>query len=134
MNAQNTNPSMTELFGEVISRYTRAQAIEDGFLADISPLAKEYGIIYPVAISNGITALVEDAVNKGGKDFNGVVWDILTMLKWAIKNAGNTSRLDFSVRIWNKHTGKDKVIFMYAVCGAGDALEPVITIMLPNED
>lgn len=128
------NNSLTELFGEVISRYTRAQAIEDGYLADISTLAKEYGIIYPTSISTGVLSLVEDAVNKGGKDWQGVVWDILTMLKWGIKRAGNTARIDFEVRIWSKYTGRDKVVRMYAVCGAGDSLEPVITIMLPNED
>lgn len=124
----------TELFGEVISRYTRAEAIEDGVLFDISTLAKEAGFKYPVAISTGIYNLIEEAVNKGGKDFQGVVLDIVTMLKLAIKKNYSGSRCDFKVRIWSKYTGKDKLTDMYSICGPGDTAEPVITIMLPGED
>ena len=32
----NNQATMTEIFGEVISVYTRAQAIEDGVLADMN--------------------------------------------------------------------------------------------------
>ena len=34
---------------EIIYAYTRAQAIEDGVLADVSEVAKEAGFRYPVA-------------------------------------------------------------------------------------
>lgn len=119
---------------DIICQYTRKEAIEDGVLADISELAKDAGFKYPVAISTGIISLIEDAVNKGGKDWNGVVWDILTMLLYYIKRSSGGARTDFDVLIWSKYTGKDKLMKMYAVCGGGDNFEPVITIMLPNED
>jgi len=35
---------MSDYFGEVISTYSRAQALEDGVLADVSEMAKEAGI------------------------------------------------------------------------------------------
>ena len=45
-------PEMTnELFGEVISNYSRAQAIEDGVLVDVSATAKETGIKFPVGMT-----------------------------------------------------------------------------------
>jgi type I site-specific restriction endonuclease len=35
--------SMTDLFGEVIHSYTRADAIDDGYLVDVSDVAREAG-------------------------------------------------------------------------------------------
>ena len=35
----------------VISSYTRAEAIEDGVLVDVSKVAREAGIKYPVAVT-----------------------------------------------------------------------------------
>ena len=43
--------SLTEIFGEPISTYTRAEAIEDGVLVDVSETAAEAGITFPVAIT-----------------------------------------------------------------------------------
>ena len=40
------------VFGDVIFSYTRKQAIEDGVLVDITEMAKEAGIKYPVAITS----------------------------------------------------------------------------------
>ena len=41
----NTSNEQTaeSFFGNIISTYTRAQAIEDGVLIDVSPIAKEAG-------------------------------------------------------------------------------------------
>ena len=36
---------------EVIDAYTRAQALEDGVLVDVSEMAKEAGIKFPVALT-----------------------------------------------------------------------------------
>ena len=51
------------LFGPVIYAYTRAQAIEDGVLADVTETAKEAGFKLPVAVwpcSPGAAAWVVD--------------------------------------------------------------------------
>ncbi len=45
-----TDP-VTELFGEVISTYSRAHAIEDGVLIDAGEMAKEAGFRFHVAIT-----------------------------------------------------------------------------------
>ena len=39
---------------EVISSYSRAQAIEDGVLVDVSTVAKEAGIKFPVAMTAAV--------------------------------------------------------------------------------
>ena len=45
-----TDP-LTEFFGEVISTYSRAQAIEDGVLVDAGEMATEVGFRIPVALT-----------------------------------------------------------------------------------
>ncbi len=43
------NNSAESFFGNVISTYTRAQAIEDGVLVDAGSMAQEAGFKWPVA-------------------------------------------------------------------------------------
>lgn len=117
-------------FGPVIFSYTRKQAIEDGVLTDITEIAKQAGFKYPVAISTGVLSLVNDGV-KVGRDYNGIVWDILNVLKVAARKTGG-SRADFKVLIWNGK--KDIPHDLYSICGPGDDRAPVVTIMLPDED
>jgi len=45
-----------ELFGPVIDAYSRAQAIEDGVLVDVSATAREAGLRYPVALTRAVAA------------------------------------------------------------------------------
>ncbi len=116
---------VAEVFGEIISSYSRAQAIEDGVLVDVSKLAAEYGITYPVARSLGVHAMCGPP--KGSiQDYTGRVWDVLTMFRSAAKQGG--AQVSFTVKI-----GRERITFK-AICGPGDSAEPVITIMLPEED
>ena len=43
--------SVESFFGNVISTYTRAQAIEDGVLVDVGSTAQEAGFKWPVALT-----------------------------------------------------------------------------------
>ena len=120
---------------QIIDRCTRAELIDDGVLTDITALAKEAGFKFPVAISAGIVTLINDAISKGWKDWDGIVWDILNVLNYKIKfGPKDNSRIDFKVAIWSKYTNNDQDVEMYSQVGPGDDMEPVITIMLPNED
>jgi len=144
-----------DFFGEVIYSYTRAQAIDDGVLVDLSDpsftfrrglnILKEAGIKFPLAMTQ--TAFARTVQELGeplppAQDLSGRLWDVLTMLKFAIKNGGNENTLSFSVCVWNwvyaagKRTERTKqeTVQLKAVCGPGDNAEPVITVMLPDED
>ncbi|HEV8714223.1 MAG TPA: DUF6573 family protein, partial [Candidatus Binatia bacterium] len=44
----------TDKDAEIISLYTRSQAIEDGFLVDVSVLARESGFKWPVAVTRRV--------------------------------------------------------------------------------
>ncbi len=114
---------------ELIHSYSRAQAIEDGMLGDFSELGKEAGIVYPVAITSGMVAVINPSKYsiKSGQSFEGRLWDVFTMFKFYAKNNKGDTIL-FKVRI-----GRKNEIFK-AVVGPGDTSEPVITMMLRNED
>jgi len=121
---------------DIISVYTRAQAIDDGVLIDVSEIAREAGFKFPVAITCQLWAEViePDQASKAiGQDVNGRLWDILMVLRVAIRSAVNTDTVYFNP-IFVFNGGKPRAKQLKAVCSPGDNLEPVITIMLPNED
>jgi hypothetical protein len=120
-----------------IFTYTRAQAIADGVLIDVSKLAREAGFRYPVALTAGVWAECV-AVPEGvtGQDETGRLWDILTMLRFAIaRQKGDAQRIDFALHVRNDNReGDPPLVSLYALCGPGDNGEPVITVLLPGED
>ena len=56
------------------------------------------------------------------------------MLRWAIKSKEVTCELRFQLHVQNEENEPAELITLKAHCGPGDDAEPVITIMLPNED
>jgi hypothetical protein len=122
------------LFGEVISAYTREQAIADGVLIDVSETAKEAGIRYPTCLTRAVwNRYVEVPDNLPGQDREGRLWDILWMCRWGISRSKDSSELLFELHVANE-PGPAKPVTLKAICGPGDKAEPVITICLPEED
>jgi hypothetical protein len=123
---------------EVISSYSRAQGMEDGVLVDVSTTAREAGIKFPAALTRGAWAeAVEWTRTAGLQDESGRLWDVFTMFKDAIRRTnGQTDRVAFTVmRVPNRGKGlSPQKLQLIGVIGPGDTPEPVITIMLPNED
>src|ERR1041384_62970 len=91
-------------FGEVISSYSRQQAIEDGFLVDVSTVAKEAGIKFPTALTNAVWAeYVEVPAGVEAQDEQGRLWDILWMFRNAARHFdGDTLRFQLYVRNDNR--------------------------------
>ncbi|WP_458250666.1 DUF6573 family protein [Geobacter anodireducens] len=121
---------------DVISIYTRADAIADGTLVDLSGNFPDLcGIYrYPVACTAEVWALVEMAVSnkRHGNDYQGVVWDILYMSQRGVIRRPDPATCIFQVIITG--TGRRRLHTLKVICGPGDEGEPVITIMLPHED
>ena len=141
---------METVFGPVISTYSRQQAIEDGILVDLTQhptpqrpdlddlqkIVKEAGFVIPVAIT---AAAFEAAIMPiggelpAGQDFNGRLWDVLIVLRHAMRQHRELfARIDFTVSVFDGQKGND--VALAAIVGPGDHAEPVLTIMLPNED
>ncbi len=130
-----TETATDSVFGDVIYSYSRAQAIEDGVLVDVSETAREAGFKFPVALTAAAWAEAV-TVPKGvrGQDEAGRLWDVLSMLLFAIKaSRGGSSTLPFRLYVRNTNRGP-KLVALKSVCGPGDDAAPVITIMLPEED
>ena len=122
---------------EVIYAYTRAQALEDGVLVDVSEMAKEAGIKFPVALTSAVYGkYVEVPDGIAGQDEGGRLWDIVWMLRCAAGRCqGDTLYFQLYVRNHNRERlDNQDPVTLKAVCGPGDQGEPVITIMLPDED
>lgn len=133
--------SMEEIFGPVISKYTRAQAIEDGFLADVSEVAREAGITFPVAITTAVWEefIVPDPRSVPfGQSVQGRLWDTVWMLRCAItmpglRVQGSTESCVLFKVIYIMKERQRRTITLKAECGPGDSGEPVITIMKTDE-
>ena len=122
---------------DVIFEYPRTQAIEDGTLVDVSQLAKEAGFRFPVAITQGVSDLLtpNEAQERRGQSYDGRLWDVLNVLRYTIKSTREqTDRIEFKVLLHNRYTGKVQYAKLVSVCGPGDDAEPVLTVMLPDED
>lgn len=119
---------------EVVSSYTRKQALEDGFLADVSEMAREAGVKFPTAVSSAVYAMLEDIPkNMSYQSVSGRLWDLMWQLRCKIAASGGGDLIYFTM-IVHLGTSKKKTHEFYAKCHGGDNGEPVITVMLKGED
>ena len=130
------------IFGEVVSVYTRAQALADGVLIDVSEMAGEAGFRWPVAIT---AAAWEDCVAWSDTDNDRQVYQdqsgrlcyVLFMAAYAARTKANTdSQLLFELyRVpRDGRSIEAELTTLKLVVGPGDDAEPVMTILLPEED
>jgi hypothetical protein len=130
--------ALADLFGpgDVIVVCTRAEAIKDGALIDVTETAREAGFKVPVALTAGawercvkMTPAAEEACN----DVDGRLWDVLWMAYVAACSAPEAREVVYPVLVVTDSVIPEKVRLKLA-CGPGDEGEPVMTIMLPEED
>lgn len=121
--------------GEPIFSYSRAQAIEDGVLVDVTATAKEAGLRFPTALTAAVWGkYVEVPPGVECQDEKGRLWDILWMLQWAIRASNErSSTLHYQLRVRNDNK-KPKEVTLKCICGPDDDLAPCLTVMLPDED
>jgi hypothetical protein len=127
---------------DLIHSYSRAQAIADGVLVDVTDTAAEAGFKVPVAITRAAWAdCVEwndeiEARKATTQDESGRLWDVVWMAFVACRAPGEGQRRIFELhRAPREGRGNRPRRVSLAVCiGPGDDHYPVITIMQPNED
>lgn len=127
---------------DLIRSYSRAQAIADGVLVDVTGTAHEAGFKVPVAITRAAwadcvewTAEIE-ARKATTQDESGRLWDVLWMAFLASRAPGEGQRRMFEVyRVPREGRGnRPRRVSLAMFIGPGDDHMPVITIMQPNED
>ena len=106
-------------------------------LIDVSATAREAGFKYPVALTAAAwvkCVAVPSAVSC--QDEAGRLWDVLTMLRHAARGQPEGAReVRFGVHVRSDNRGRTPpLVRLKALCGPGDQGEPVLTVMLPDED
>ena len=132
---------------DLIHRYTRAQALEDGVLVDVSETAKDAGFRVPVAVTQTAWAdcvhwIEEDSARIVHQDESGRLWDVLWMAYVAARVNQNKSELLYRLTL-TRTEGRETVkgyrnvlvrdLVLKLHIGPGDDGEMVFTIMLPQE-
>jgi hypothetical protein len=124
-------------WGEVIYAYTRKQAIADGMQVEVTKVAQEAGIRFPVFLTRGVYdayVTVPDGVT--GQDESGRLFDIVWMLRFAIlRSKPGTDRLPVALYVRNDNV-RSRLVKLLATCGPLDLDDPrpALTIMLKDED
>ena len=131
------NLQSDSVFGEIIYAYTHAQAVADGVQVDVSTIAKEAGIRFPVFLTRAVfDAYVTMPTNVTGQDEAGRAWDLVWMLRFAVRTAPpELTRLPFALYVRNDNRAP-RLVKLVATCGPLDIddLRPATTVSLPDED
>jgi hypothetical protein len=134
---------------DIISVYTRTDAIRDGVLIPVTDLtpdepdfARQAGFVVPVCLTTAVANLIiptEREARDAGQDVKGRLWDVLSMARLhARRTAANETT--FPCIFWLAGTDRDvkragqKTLQLKAVIGPDDDGSPCLTIMLRTED
>ena len=127
---------LEEFFGETVFSYTREQAIKDGVLVDASASAIEFGFKVPVAITSAVwidCVSWDNNTQAMYQDESGRLADVLWMCYLAAQKTEGNQCL-FTVYRISKGAAEPTAIKLKSIVSGGDDGEPVLTIMLPEED
>ena len=122
---------------DVIHSYSRAQAIEDGVLVDVTATAREAGFKHHTVITEGVQGAcvtLTRAAREAGNDEKGRLWDVVFMASMAVRRARGGDRVSFKVAVVTEDAENPEEMGLYVHIGPGDKGEPVLTIMLDGED
>lgn len=121
---------------DLISMYTRNDALHDGTLIDVSKVAGEAGFKVPIALTMSAFRAIEPSSEEKcyGEDLRGRLHDLFWLMHLALRKKSHleASRIDFQMNLYQD--GKHTSLELQALLHPGDQGEPVITILLPNED
>jgi hypothetical protein len=127
---------------EIISTYSRAQAVEDGVLVDVSATMRQTGITTKTAMT---ATVFEDCVawtdtdskRQTYQDESGRLWDVLFMCSRVVRalNRAGDSVLFQVLRVPRGGRGtRPRLTTLKVVLGRDELDEWTLTAMFPNED
>lgn len=131
-------------FGEVISSYSRKQALEDGDLVDMTEWGSNSkgfhgGFTTPVAITRALWSDIDRKPLPHLQDVRGRAHDVLWMASLAVRgglkrgmisDSKRGGRVGFYVLM---QVGRKRKHFLNVDLGPGDSGEPVVTIGYPSD-
>jgi hypothetical protein len=126
--------------GPAIYGYSRAQAIADGVLVDVTTMSRQAGFNVPVALTSAawsdcVEWFDDDSSRQVHQDESGRLWDVLWMAHLAARRAHGDVVAFELYRVPRGGRGRvPRKVTLQMHIGPGDEAEPVITLMLPGED
>ena len=134
-NEANLTPDTPHM--ELVYAYTQAQAVADGVQVEVSNVAAEAGIRFPVFLTRTVfDAFVTVPEGVTGQDEARRLWDIVWMLHFAIrKSQHRQNRLPLALYVRNDNR-KPRLVKLIAFCGPLDidGAQSAFTVMMPDED
>ncbi len=112
-------------------RKTRRDAIDDGDLIEITRMAREIGIVYPLAVSARAAQCMVPYPNIPQETVTENLWDILHAFR---ENAMRTTDCEFEFQVSVYLNGLVPTLTFRATISPDDDGKPAITIMMPDED
>ena len=121
---------------DLIYAYSRAEALADGTLVDVTADAKEAGFRWPVAVSSALWAEIEAIPPKcaNWQSTSGRLWDVLSTAAFHAKLTPGDECHWTMLMDRNENGRRIKRLPVWSKIGPGDTPAPVITIMLEGED
>lgn len=125
----------------IIHAYSRAQALADEALIDVTPLAREAGFTYPVALTRAVWVgcVRWDSRRDGAlQDETGRLWDVLwpaaAAARHGLGRALGASSARYTLQRIPQGDVDPQPVQLVLTAGPGDGGEPVLTIHEPDED
>ncbi|MDD3932363.1 helix-turn-helix domain-containing protein [Methanoculleus sp. UBA303] len=112
-------------------RKTRRDAIDDGDLIEITRMGRDIGITFPLAVSARAAQSMVPFPNIPQETVTENLWDTLHAFR---DKARTTTEGEFEFQASIYLNGLVPTLTFRAAVSPGDDGEPVITIMLPDED
>lgn len=118
----------------IISSYSRAEALADGWLVDITEHARAAKFQYPTAVTATVwKSCVEVDDDDRTRSEPVRLWNLLWYLHRAIRFMHSScDRATFTMTVVRRD-GTPELVELLAMCGPGDDGAPVLTIMAPDE-
>jgi hypothetical protein len=114
-------------FGPMIVSYSRADAIRDGVLVDVTELARKAGFKIHTVMTCGVVQAVAGQFDRDEAKqaaLLAVLQELHQVTLHNIVSGRDSDRVFFDIGLAK----------LWALCGPGDQGEPVLTVMLEGED
>src|SRR5713101_7857899 len=92
--------SDNDAFGEVVFSFGRSQALAEGWLVDVTDIAREAGISHPVAVSRRVwdELIVPDELShRAGQEEMGRLRDVISLLRLALLRGSARTEVRYPV-------------------------------------
>ena len=131
------------IFENIIYSYTRTQALEDGVLVDVSLMAAEACINWPMAVTRRLWEEVivpsSEGREQAGQSEEGRLWDTLWLLRSIFAKQLRPQTAEENIIIYKVYyvmgsRNKLRPISIKCVLAGDDNGSPCLTLMLPEED